>query len=573
MALEQTVPLQTFQPEDPNVATLRAAQASDALAIARQRIQSAQDNAAVQAAMQQSGGDPDAAIKALQATNPRAAYGFSALVTKQRHDNLQQAIDESEFLTKKTDSALKLFQGVGNDPKQYQIALDGAAAMLGDTPAGKSIAALPRDATPDQIPGIVQNVINQGLSAKDYHQQITEGLTKWLGNDPTAGLAHMLEATDDPQTRAGIISFAQAHGMPDEVLAAAMSLNNQVAAGADPKTFRKLLGPEKPVEVPEGGSLVIPSTGEVVFQGQSKPKDEFQTFKDAYAKQILGPTGKWEDLTPKQQIDGNSQFTISKQDPSMVALSQSNAQIRNLLMQAQLGQQPTKDDAALIAKQIVDHKMAPSQVQLFGGFGAQGAAFKRMVGTEALKLDPNFDWEQAESDYQYGKSPVLQGTIRYMDETTQSIPRLTATADQLGNSNIRFFNGLANLSKNQLNNPTLKKFQVDALAVADGVAKVLQGGGSGSGTTDAKLEQAQQIIRTSDSPAAVKAAMEEVQELFKIRRGALTRGTYLERVPAGGGGPQTYSGEVRKTTDGRFLGLVNGKPVELTKSGSDWVIK
>ena len=285
----------------------------------------------------------------------------------------------------------------------------------------------------------------------------------------------------------------------------------------------------------------------------AKPKDEWQTFKDSYPKQVLKrPDATWDQLTPEQQQAGNSVFTQSKADPTMRGLQEQSLELGNALKRMQEGQQPSKDDAALFAKQIVEHRMAPSQVQLFGGFGTAGAAFKRMVGTEALKLDPNFNWEQAESDYQFGKSQGFQSTVRYMDEVQQSIPRLITAADQLGNTNVRFVNGLANLTKDQLNNPTLKTFQTDALAVADGIAKVLQGGGTGSGTTDTKLSQAQTLIRTSDSPAAVKAAMQEVNELFKVRRGALTRGTYLEGT-APGGAPSS-SGPAIGTE-----GTVNGK--------------
>lgn len=268
-------------------------------------------------------------------------------------------------------------------------------------------------------------------------------------------------------------------------------------------------------------------SGPPLAVGAPKPKDEWQSFQAAYAKKA--GSAEWGTLSPDQQMAGFTQFTLAKQDPAMHELMKDNAQVRNLLMQAQLGQQPTADDAKLIAQQILDRKMAPSQLTLFGGMGSQGAAFKRMVGTAALKLDKEFNWEEAESTYQLAKSPSFQNTVRYMDSVRESMPRLQQTADALNNSKVRFVNGLANLSKDQLNDPTLKAFQTDVLLVGDEVAKILQGGGTGSATSDAKLAQAGKILSTSDSPASIKSALSEVHALIGFRRKALTRGTYMDQ--------------------------------------------
>jgi len=235
---------------------------------------------------------------------------------------------------------------------------------------------------------------------------------------------------------------------------------------------------------------------------------------------------------PKEMDQLVTEARTPVKDPEMADLAKTSKELQIALQRIQLGQQPSPDDAATFAQQLVDHKLAPSQVQLFGGFGAQGATFKRMVGTAALKIDPTFNWEEAESTYQLVKSPSFQNTVRYMDSVVESMPRLQQTANQLGNGNIRSLNALVNAGKNQINNVDVKKFKTDVLFVSDEIAKILQGGGTGSGTSDAKLRQAGEILSTSDSPRAIAAALGEASALMANRRSALTRGTYLDRPAA-----------------------------------------
>jgi predicted TIM-barrel enzyme len=100
---------------------------------------------------------------------------------------------------------------------------------------------------------------------------------------------------------------------------------------------------------------------------------------------------------------------------------------------------------------------------------------------------------------------------------------------------------LKSATKSQFNDVDLAKFKTDALLVGDEVAKILSGGGSGSPTSDAKLQQAISLFKTSDSVPAIAATVEEVQALLANRRKALVRGTYLDKpdVKADSVTPQT----------------------------------
>ncbi len=174
--------------------------------------------------------------------------------------------------------------------------------------------------------------------------------------------------------------------------------------------------------------------------------------------------------------------------------------------------------------------MAPEQLNILAGsFGAAGAAYKRMVNREVRKLDPNFNYEQASAEYALVKSPGFQNNIRYMDSVVQSIPQVIQAANVLGNGKIKSLNSLMNAGKRQFNSVDLGKFNTDRILVADEIAKLLQGGGTGAGTSDAKLKQAGDIIKESDDPALIASNLGEVSKLLGYRRGALTKGTYFER--------------------------------------------
>lgn len=294
--------------------------------------------------------------------------------------------------------------------------------------------------------------------------------------------------------------------------------------------------------------------------------NDFETvFLPAYAAK-LGKTIT--QLTPDEKIQSFSSYAQARTDPEVRASLLSSRNTAEALKQMQLGQQPQPEQAAEVARDIIAHKIAPEQVAtMFGGFGTAGQAFKRMVYTEAKKIDPNFNYEQASAEYGLVKSPQFQNTIRYMDSVINSVPRLLDSANKLGNTSVKAINDLINSGKNQFNNVDLKQFQTDRVLVGDEIAKILQGGGTGNGTSDAKLKQAQDLLSSSDSPAAIAKALKEVQILLGNRRGSLVKGTYMENsqpdLPKGNGGI------IDKETAALFYKAAGGDPKKAQKLAED----
>ena len=180
-------------------------------------------------------------------------------------------------------------------------------------------------------------------------------------------------------------------------------------------------------------------------------------------------------------------------------------------------------NAARDADDLFNKRISPSQlVAQIGGRGAQKNLIMNHIKDELKKKDPNFNWEDAEATYQLAKSPGFQQTVRYIDNTIDSLPRLQAAADKLNNGTFKSLNALKNMTAQQLNGVDIRVFDTDRQLVGDEIAKLLQGGGTGSGTSDKKLEQGQNIIKTSDDPKLVAATLKEVGDLIHIRRNSLT---------------------------------------------------
>lgn len=520
--------VKTFNPTPPSTLLQDAGNAQNTMALAQQRMMQVKNQQALQAGQEQAN-----KVIASIPRNEDGTYDIGELSKRLAAANVP--VDQQEGL-------LKSFEGVSNSITSYNTAKRDHLADLANTILSAHKQGQPITAQAVQMGAAAAR--QAGIATDDDVAKINQALAG--GTDPEQ-LLNTIKGASSKYNKApkfgtaaaGSVIYDENTGQPVSQVPGQQKTEAELAADA------ATLG------TPNQTKTAQQSKDALAMLRGAKPQDQYQTFKDAYVKKLLGPDGKWEDLSADQQLAVDAAYTKSKIDPTTAALAQSNAEIRNLLLKNQLGQEPTKDDAQAAAKAILEHRLAPSQAQLLGGMG-NANMFKRMVILEAMKEDPSFNWEQAESDYQFGKSPALQGMVRFIDETSQSIPRLVASADQLANSKVRFANGLQNMSKEQLNNPQLRQFQVDALAVSDGVAKALQGGGTGSGTSDRKLDQAQKLIRETDDPEVVKSAVQEIHELLKIRRTNLTRGTYMATPE--GAAPKTVKAPNGETyTDGQIV--------------------
>lgn len=189
-----------------------------------------------------------------------------------------------------------------------------------------------------------------------------------------------------------------------------------------------------------------------------------------------------------------------------------------------------------VAAKLLRGEMSPTQAQAqFGGMGGNAAQTKHDIGFAANELDPSFNWEEAEQNYQQGKTS--QGAARLIDNLTASsdiyksdlskLPGYMSTGSPLVNSITQMF------GRYVTGNPDLAKVDTDQTLIGDELAKIMAGGSAtgGSATSDAKLRQGIETYNSARTPAARLAALQSINELLGQRREALTRGTFMQAPP------------------------------------------
>jgi hypothetical protein len=443
----------------------------------------------------------------------------------------------------------------------------------------------------------VMNIAKSGAEIQEKQGAVRKAQQDYLGNAALSAYGALQTKPDDPlHARDTALAFV-ARGIADGAIsqdAGRQFLLSGAAANPDQlgATFLQFVSPElkakidkeqaeakkaqfeaqpKPINVPPENTLYAPplmgpdgkwTPGQVLIQGGPKQANA-GSLQDAVerARRMAVQQNGGVPLTDAQiqAVDAKAMQTYKEQnaDPEMRAAALAQKNLAMALTQMQLNQAPTKEQAASVAEDLVAHRISPDQLaSLFSTRGKEGLAFKLAVTSEAKKLDPQFNFEEAAANYQLVKSPQFQNTVRYMDSVAESLPRLQAAATTLNNGSVRSINELVNAGKNQFNNVDLKRFNTDRVLVGDEVAKILSGGGTGSATSDAKLKQGMDLLNQSDNPAAIATAVQEIQALIGYRRRALTRGTYMEGLTPGGA--PTGSSTPAPTAGGYAVRLPNG---------------
>lgn len=315
-----------------------------------------------------------------------------------------------------------------------------------------------------------------------------------------------------------------------------------IANALDLTRKRPLAQGGSPIAKPQKADLTA-STEEERFV-QKWAKDRNKTFtaltadEELQARKAFRESGRADQRVAPGGVDAqfNDLVALWKADPKNAGKELPPSVAIKLRKQAnEVNDRPDQieaispDDVKGAASAILSRRMAPSQLSLVGGMGNRGVKFKQAVVAEVNRQAPTFNWQEAESDFQFGKNTGTQNTVRYLDSVTESMPLLLQRAKALDNGDVRAINALLNAGKNQFNDVDLKRFKTDVLFVADEIAKILQGGGTGNGTSDAKLRQASEVLSASDSPKAIAGALEDVSILLGNRRRSLTRGTFMDK--------------------------------------------
>jgi hypothetical protein len=135
-----------------------------------------------------------------------------------------------------------------------------------------------------------------------------------------------------------------------------------------------------------------------------------------------------------------------------------------------------------------------------------------------------WDPAQATIDYKFAQNIGTQNTLKYLNSLTGehneggNLGRLIATSNSITRTDFPKLNDAAAWARLETGDPAIARYHTDVTEVADQVAKILQGGGSGGGTSDAKLKQAQELFQTGFSKDQMKGVADELLGLLANRK-------------------------------------------------------
>lgn len=204
--------------------------------------------------------------------------------------------------------------------------------------------------------------------------------------------------------------------------------------------------------------------------------------------------------------------------------------------------------------------------QLVTGNIAPGDLSKRATGTspynsilsaanaysKATTGQP-FNISQAQRDYQFATNVGTQNTLNYLTSLVGTSDGTGGTSggnlDQLismsnartdtthigsagqtvqGSQGLPALNNVSQWAKIQAGDPQMAAYYATITEVSDQIAKVLQGGGTGSGTSDAKLAQAQALFQKGFTPDQISAVAGSLKGLLTNRaKGIIGTNPYL----------------------------------------------
>lgn len=194
---------------------------------------------------------------------------------------------------------------------------------------------------------------------------------------------------------------------------------------------------------------------------------------------------------------------------------------------SQMTANPTNID--IMADMIMNGKMAPSQLPGFGANSLKAQVLARV----AEKANGNYDFTTSEANFGAKKtyantmnSGGMQNTIKYLDSVTPNLNKLVAMSNAIPRTQFPPINSLEFKALMASGDPQVAAYGATITEVSDQIAKILQGGGTGGATSDAKLKQAQELLNSSFTPEQIQAVAGSLTELLGSRRGALMSNTY-----------------------------------------------
>jgi hypothetical protein len=187
----------------------------------------------------------------------------------------------------------------------------------------------------------------------------------------------------------------------------------------------------------------------------------------------------------------------------------------------------------------------PSQLP---GFGKARTEFLE----ELHKKYPDDNPAQATEDYKFASNVGVQLTLKGLenlvgpDGKSGNLQEVVKSSNDIKRTDFPAVNDVEAWARINKGDPKMAGYYAQVLEVSDQIAKVLQGGGTGSATSDAKLKQAQNLLNSGFSKDQIKGIADGLSPLLANRKGSMIgNNRYLKNQygSAGSGGASTDSAD------------------------------
>ncbi len=398
--------------------------------------------------------------------------------------------------------------------------------------------------------------IKAAKTAFDDTQTAKAGLAKAIA-DHVAGVQKAIDKAASDKIAADKVTY-------DEVTKPIEDMAKQVADNSAPQSVQDAVKNAKTV------SEAI-AAGAGYFTDPTTPAGQYQSYVRAATKAGQTP------MSPEAfmaKIKYDEAYSAARGAAAGKAAGDAAAMVSSLSSLPQSAQDKLKasgfmgksSDIQNNAIQLVEGQGAPSQIKSRADYSAILAAANNY--SQAVYNKP-FDAAKADRDYKYANNPSTLNTLKFIESLVGTddgsgtlkggnpdgnLDMLVAMSDErlskgnslglglsgsvLGVGGIPGVGVTTNSGESQLpalNNvnqwtaintgdPEMASYYGALLEVSDQVAKILQGGGTGSTTSDAKLKEAQKLFQTGFTPSQVKAVAGTMKQLIGNRARTMVKG-------------------------------------------------
>jgi hypothetical protein len=289
------------------------------------------------------------------------------------------------------------------------------------------------------------------------------------------------------------------------------------------------------------------------------------------------------DVNNLQTLDGN-EFKANELQKAQIGHLQAvteeahSAARKNDAERVQLNNAVDQNTINNNAMQLVEGTLDPSNLSKRGK--SYDATLAAATAYSQAKYGANYDIAKAAGDYKFANDYRTKNTLAYMnslvgaDNLSGNFQEFLRLSDQYKRTNYPALNDVKAWADIQRGDPEIGRYRAVALDVADQAAKILQGGGSGSGSTDAKLKQAVDLYNARWNQKQISGIIDETRMLIANRKKEMIGdNVYLNRWYGPQHAAAPTGGSQKTVTDDRIAALPSSstQPPGAVKSiqGSD----